>query len=135
MWERLSLPIGCIRRERPSTPSAPYGLTRPVVPPDGSFISGTGFVGRSCVACGGLGLADRRFFRSSARCRDISSRLPKRNYRDALRNVAMLPYSLTVNRADNFRIFADFFDRSAIRSFTHWTTRKFSTEYPCHVQL
>src|SRR2546429_183585 len=38
MWERLSLPIGCIRRERPSTPSAPYGLTRPVVPPDGSFI-------------------------------------------------------------------------------------------------
>jgi hypothetical protein len=30
-------PIGCIRRERPSTPSAPYSLTRPVVPPDGSF--------------------------------------------------------------------------------------------------
>src|ERR1700691_2448311 len=29
---------GCIRRERPSTPSAPYGLTRPVVPPDGSFV-------------------------------------------------------------------------------------------------
>src|ERR1700691_1454343 len=29
---------GCIRRERPSTPSAPYGFTRPVVPPDGSFV-------------------------------------------------------------------------------------------------
>src|SRR5260221_1489318 len=29
---------GCIRRERPSTPSAPYGLTPPVVPPDGSFV-------------------------------------------------------------------------------------------------
>src|SRR6185295_4247588 len=36
-------PIGCIRRERPSTPSAPYSLTRPVVPPDGSFIFGAGF--------------------------------------------------------------------------------------------
>src|SRR5258708_22636523 len=29
---------GCIRRERPSTPSAPYGFTRPVVPPDGAFV-------------------------------------------------------------------------------------------------
>ena len=35
----LSLP-GYIRRERPSTPSAHMALTRPVVPPDGSFILG-----------------------------------------------------------------------------------------------
>jgi hypothetical protein len=33
-------PRSYIRRERPSTPSAQYGLTRPVVPPDGSFIFG-----------------------------------------------------------------------------------------------
>src|SRR5207244_12313315 len=39
-WERLSLPIGYIRRERPSTPSAHMALTRPVVPPDGSFLFG-----------------------------------------------------------------------------------------------
>ena len=39
VWERLSLPNGYIRRERPSTPSAHMALTRPVVPPDGSFIS------------------------------------------------------------------------------------------------
>jgi hypothetical protein len=31
-------PRGYIRRERPSTPSAYMALTRPVVPPDGSFI-------------------------------------------------------------------------------------------------
>src|SRR5437016_1628639 len=38
----------------PIHPKRPYGLTRPVVPPDGSFISGTGFVGRSRAAwaCG-----------------------------------------------------------------------------------
>jgi hypothetical protein len=38
-WEQKSLPNGHIRRERPSTPSAHMALTRPVVPPDGSFIS------------------------------------------------------------------------------------------------
>ena len=35
----LSLP-GYIWRERPSTPRAHMALTRPVVPPDGSFICG-----------------------------------------------------------------------------------------------
>jgi hypothetical protein len=40
LWERFIPPRSYIWRERPSTPSAPYGLTRPVVPPGGSFISG-----------------------------------------------------------------------------------------------
>src|SRR5437868_8851433 len=65
----LSLPV-CIRRERPSTPSAHMALTRPVVPPDGSFILGAtsydGLAGRdrggmrataAAVCCGSFGCA------------------------------------------------------------------------------
>ena len=39
-------PSGYIRRERPSTPSAHMALTRPVVPPDGSFIFGRDFLNK-----------------------------------------------------------------------------------------
>ena len=97
MWERLSLPIGCIRRERPSTPSAPYSLTRPVVPPDGSFIFGTDFL-KEAAPRRGLPTADFPFVCVT---RDIFWCLFERNDRGALRNAAMLPCSLTVKGADN----------------------------------
>ncbi|MGY2987080.1 hypothetical protein ACVI1K_004427 [Bradyrhizobium sp. USDA 4508] len=53
----LSLP-GYIRRERPSTPSAHMALTRPVVPPDGSFILGVPCVTDSTVR-GAMAPTDR----------------------------------------------------------------------------
>ena len=50
MWERLSLPIEAVTARAPIHPKRPYGLTRPVVPPDGSFVSGAYF-GRQPRRC------------------------------------------------------------------------------------
>jgi hypothetical protein len=80
----------------PIHPKRPYGLTRPVVPPDGSFISGTGFWKKRRRV--GLPTADFPFVCVT---RDISSCLPKRNDRGAPRNAAMPSRSLTVDGADN----------------------------------
>lgn len=84
----------------PIHPKRPYGLTRPVVPPDGSFISGTVFWKklRRVRRRAGLPAADFPFVRVA---RDISARLPRRNDRGALRNTAMLSCGLTANGADN----------------------------------
>ena len=92
-------PIGCIRRERPSTPSAPYSLTRPVVPPDGSFIFGADFrkplrtptpcrlaARRAPSICGGALIFSCVFQTETAEARS--------------RNAAMLPRGLTVDRAN-----------------------------------
>ena len=38
MWERLSLPIEAVFGASAHPPKRPYSLTRPVVPPDGSFV-------------------------------------------------------------------------------------------------
>jgi len=44
----------------PIHPKRPYGLTRPVVPPDGSFIFGTGFLEEAALRAAPRRLADRR---------------------------------------------------------------------------
>ena len=119
----------------PIHPKRPYGLTRPVVPPDGSFISGTGFLEEAASCAAPRRLADRKL-PSGCVTRRYFPRLFERQFSSvALRNAAMLPCSLTVDRADNSVFLRVFFDCRALRSSTHWTTRKFSTEYPCHVQL
>lgn len=38
MWERLSSPIEAVFGASAHPPKRPYGLTRPAVPPDGSFV-------------------------------------------------------------------------------------------------
>jgi hypothetical protein len=45
LWERLSLPIEAVFGASAHPPKRPYGLTRPVVPPDGSFVF-VGYFGR-----------------------------------------------------------------------------------------
>jgi hypothetical protein len=68
-------------------------LTRPVVPPDGSFIFGTGFQ-RSGVACGAAQFVDHKF---SVRMWGVQFLrvLLKRESRRALRDAALLPFRLT----------------------------------------
>ncbi len=113
----------------PIHPKRPYGLTRPVVPPDGSFIFGTGF-GRGCVACGAARTAGHTFF---VCLRDTQFyRVSSSERRRMLRNAVMLPCGLTVDRADNSVFVRVSSIAACFRSFTHWTTKKFSTEYPCH---
>jgi hypothetical protein len=83
----------------PIHPKRPYGLTRPVVPPDGSFISAHVFWNK-------LLYAPRRTARRPVDfpfvgvTRDISRCLPEPNDRGALRNAAILPCSLTVKGDD-----------------------------------
>src|SRR3954452_12021074 len=43
MWERLIPPHRLYSARAPIHPKRPYGLTRPVVPPDGSFLFSTAF--------------------------------------------------------------------------------------------
>src|SRR5215204_6670317 len=131
MWERLSLPIGCIRRERPSTPSAPYGLTRPVVPPDGSFIFGTGFLEEAALRAAPRGLADRRLSVRLRDARHFPGVFPEPNDRGALRNAAMLPCSLTV-KGDDDSVFVRVFSIAA-RSVAPRTGQRES--FPQNIQV
>jgi hypothetical protein len=107
----LSLP-GCIRRERPSTPSAHMALTRPVVPPDGSFIWGPALHDglaergrwlRHCVAIatGRQARLPQQFAvdRSTARCSK------------AFRIATMQVDDLTMVGGEKLRSRADFFHR------------------------
>jgi hypothetical protein len=54
----------------------------------------------------------------------------KRNYRRVLREAVMLLHGLTADRADNSVFVRVSSIIARFRSFTHWTTKKFSTEYP-----
>ena len=60
----------------PIHPKRPYGLTRPVVPPDGSFISGTGFLKEAALRAAPRGLADRRLSVGLSDARDIAGVFP-----------------------------------------------------------
>jgi hypothetical protein len=70
-------PHSYIRRERPSTPSAYMALTRPVVPPDGSFIFG----GKRRVASAALVTTPRLVLLRICRpSRATSSRTPSKHH-------------------------------------------------------
>jgi hypothetical protein len=126
-------PIGCIRRERPSTPSAPYSLTRPVVPPDGSFISGADF--RKPLRTPAPFRLAAGVPRQPTGHSDILLRISNRNCRGQAPQCGHAAARLDAGWGKLLRAGAGFFNRCALRRRTHWTTTKFSTEYPYCIQL
>src|SRR5439155_25414015 len=109
------------------------GLTRPVVPPDGSFILAQVFLedaasrvtARARQPQAAVDVRDAPIFP-----RIFSMKLSRRASQHGHAAV-----QLDCEERRQLRIRADFFDHCVVRSFTYWTTRKFSTEYPCHVKL
>jgi hypothetical protein len=101
----------------PIHPKRPYGLTRPVVPPDGSFIFGRCFRSSRAV-CGVAVTAGYTFFVCLRRAQfsrvSSQAKISSKNRRHMLRNAVMLLCGLTMDRACNSRICADIFDRGAL---------------------
>src|SRR5882672_10200840 len=78
----------------PIHPKRPYGLTRPVVPPDGSFIFGTGLLEEAASRAAPRRLAGCKLPSVCATRRYFPQRLFKRNFRGPLRNAVMLAVRL-----------------------------------------
>jgi len=105
----------------PIHPKRPYGLTRPVVPPDGSFIFGTCFLKEAALRAAPRGLADRRL---SVRLRDARY-FPVSSRTKWSRRVSQCVHAAVQLDGEGrwrLRICAGFLDRGAVRSSTGWTS-------------